>query len=138
MLLKSVAFVRELNRTYGHDKAHEVWQAVVDSVQDPELTFEVYKLMISGQHDEFVLLKWDDPREQGSEFSNMVSSIKTLRSYTGCGLKEAKEAIERAGDGIPARFRLLKQHDQNGNLIDFQYEIFQRDMQEALLHIEYI
>ena len=139
MVVKSLSFIRALKRKYGNEKAIEVWDAVVESINDPELTFEVYKCLMNGGFGSrtFTITHWYDGGPPPSGNTNArVFAIKTLRTWTGVGLKESKESVESAEVSTPVTMKIIVRKDADGNEIEIDFEKFERDMRNCNFTIE--
>jgi len=93
---------------------------------------EVFKVMLTGGYagTHIELRKWDGVTK--------VSAIKTLRIWTLCGLKEAKEAVEAAGNNIRTSFPLVKRYDDNKEEIELPHEQLLKEMFDVGLTVELV
>ena len=81
-------FMRSITEAYGSDKGLELWEQIT-SVLDPEVKGQIFFAMITGQYNNRILLKGLE------EEINVIWCIKAIRQYTGFGLKEAKDLVDR-------------------------------------------
>ena len=81
-------FMRSITEAYGPDKGLELWDQIT-SVLDPEVKGQIFFAMITGNYNDRIEIK------DVGEYANAVSCIKEIRTWTGLGLKEAKDAYDR-------------------------------------------
>ena len=85
-------FMRSITESYGAEKGLELWEQIA-SVLDPDVKGEIFFAMITGQYNNRLEL-----RGVGA-YSNAVSCIKEIRTWTGFGLKEAKDTFDYVRGG---------------------------------------
>jgi ribosomal protein L7/L12 len=114
LVFNSLNFVQALTKNYGAEQGMAMWETIADTV-DRRLKLEVFKAMIDGgQVNGRVRIIGVYPS------SDKVKLIKTLREFTGYGLKEAKDGVEEL---------------QSGTVLDIKvpYHIHQRALTELRL-----
>jgi len=95
---KSLGFIRALNKCYGTDEAHRIWEGVVDLLNDDgAIKFEVLKAILAGEseHCEWIQIRGPFKPAEGHK----VQFIKLIRQISGEGLKDSKERADRLIDG---------------------------------------
>jgi len=84
----SISFIRVVTEIYGNEKGMELWATIADTI-DSELKGQVFFSMLTGEFDNTVVIQ---PTPQ---IPDQIALIRTLRSITGLGLKEAKELSDK-------------------------------------------
>lgn len=88
LVFNSLNFVQSITKNYGAEQGMAMWDTIADTI-DRRLKLEVFKAMIGGAQVEGRI------RIIGAQPSaDKITLIKTLRSITGYGLKEAKDSID--------------------------------------------
>ena len=82
-------FMRAITEAYGAEEGMKLWDTIASTL-DPDLKGEIFFAMISGTHNDTIVLK----RSNTSTMTNRVVAIKEIRNQTGYGLKEAKDASD--------------------------------------------
>jgi len=127
-----------VNKQYGADKSHEIWTTVSKILDDDELTMGVMTTLLKGGFAgrEFTVKRWVDNESTTARGGQKVKAIKTLRKWTRCGLKEAKDVVEAAKIGTSANMELAKQFNEHGDEVDIEYDKFEVDMISVGLTVE--
>lgn len=86
LISDGIRFLESITRYYGIDRGMEVWNAMGEAV-GKEVKGKIFFAMISGASNAEVSFRVGTADTSG----NAVNVIKTVRSYTGMGLKEAKD-----------------------------------------------
>lgn len=88
-----IEFIKAITECYGHEEGMKLWDAIADTL-DKSVKGEIFFAMITGQYTSKL-------RVSGT-VNDRVRSIKTIRTYTGLGLKEAKDLsdIMQSGQGV--------------------------------------
>lgn len=84
----SISFIRVVTEIYGNEKGMELWATIADTI-DSELKGQVFFSMLTGEFDNTVVIQ---PTPQ---IPDQIALVRTLRSITGLGLKEAKELSDK-------------------------------------------
>lgn len=93
LVFNSLNFVQSITKNYGAEQGMAMWDTIANTV-DRRLKLEVFKAMINPNQAEGRL------RITGAyPSSDKIQLIRTLRQFTGMGLKEAKDGIEDLRDG---------------------------------------
>lgn len=136
---KTLAFLRMITKKYGAEKSAEVWAVVSKMIDDDELTMGVMTIMLKGGFDtnDFIVKHWhDDGTTNGQGTGMKVQAIKMLRTWTLCGLKESKDAIDNASNHQSTSFKIHRKVDEHGELADIEYGLFLRDMASVGITVE--
>lgn len=88
MIAAGTDFMRAITEIWGPEKGMEMWDVISGTVGD-DFKGAVFFTMLTGNHLGDVLLINADVPQYGE-------CIKIVRRYTGYGLKEAKDACDRA------------------------------------------
>jgi hypothetical protein len=94
-------FMRVITEMWGPEKGMEMWDTISTAVH-PDFKGAVFFTMLTGSH-------IGDVRLVNADVPQYVECIKVVRSYTGYGLKEAKDACDRvrgAVKGAPEKLPL--------------------------------
>lgn len=91
LISDGIQFVKSLTDYYGPEKGMEVWNAMGESMGQT-VHRKVFMAMLMGQSTMTVRFMAGDVRNRG----NFVAAIKCVRTYTGFGLKEAKDTMDSA------------------------------------------
>jgi ribosomal protein L7/L12 len=131
IVIRTMALLRELTKEYGSTKSMEIWEQLSDLLPDADLKMEVFKLMLlGGRYGTNIELRYWNAQYK------KVPAIKALRVVTNLGLKEAKDAVDRAEHHnkttIPIRITL----DMDGNREDIDYDAIMDQMRVVGLDIE--
>jgi ribosomal protein L7/L12 len=95
VITDGINFLRSLTSYYGNDKGMEVWESMGDAI-GKEVKGKIFFAMINGSHQNRLKFTCD----QADKLGNNVQGIKTLRHYTGQGLKEAKDLWDDSKNGL--------------------------------------
>ena len=114
LVFNSLNFVQAITKNYGAEQGMAMWDTIANTV-DHRLKLEVFKAMLDGgQVNGRIRIAGAYPG------SDKVKLIKTLREFTGYGLKESKDGVDDL---------------QNGTVLDIKvpYHINQRALTELRL-----
>lgn len=89
VISSGLQFMRSITEAYGADTGIELWEQITN-VLDPDIKGEIFFAMVTGSYNDTVYIKGVAPA------ANAVACIKEIRNWTGLGLKEAKDAYDRA------------------------------------------
>jgi len=96
VISSGLQFMRSITEAYGPGTGMELWEQVA-SVLDPDVKGEIFFAMITGTYNDVIYVK-------GINYSaNAVACIKEIRTWTGLGLKEAKDAYDSAKSNISTK-----------------------------------
>ena len=85
VIFDGIRFLESLTKYYGSEKGMEVWNAMGEAM-GKEVKGKVFFALLTGETGGRVRFRADK-----AEHGNAVAVIKTIRTYTGLGLKEAKD-----------------------------------------------
>lgn len=100
-------FMRSITEAYGSEKGLELWEQIT-SVLDPEVKGQIFFAMITGTYNNKIELRGVD------QDCNAVWCIKAIRQWSGLGLKEAKDMLDRLRNRGPfgtSEFIKLARHE---------------------------
>jgi len=86
VIADGINFMQSLTKHYGNERGMEIWETIGEAV-GREIKGKIFFAMINGSHNNRMKFTADLAEYKG----NSVSVIKTIRQYTGLGLKEAKD-----------------------------------------------
>jgi hypothetical protein len=90
IITSGVEFISSITACYGADKGMELWDTIASTLGN-DVKGAIFFAMINGQHTAKI-------RVSGSVVDR-IASIKTIRTYTGLGLKEAKDLSDEMQSG---------------------------------------
>ena len=98
-------FMRAITEAYGADQGLKLWDTIAGTL-DPDVRGQVFIAMLTGSHNDTIVL-----RGVGVGY-NAVSCIKEIRTWTGYGLKEAKDTLDlvREKKAIQIKVRPTEHH----------------------------
>lgn len=82
-----MSFVRALTEHYGTDKGYEMWQSIVNTVDD-DVRGGIMFAMLTGRTSLAVDIHMIPPGRK-------IDAIKAIRMATGLGLKESKDIVDQ-------------------------------------------
>ena len=86
--------MRSITEAYGADEGMRLWETIAGTL-DPEVKGQIFFAMITGTHNNRIVLRRVGPN------TDRVARIKEIRSWSGLGLKEAKDASDMVEMGKP-------------------------------------
>jgi ribosomal protein L7/L12 len=116
LVAASMDFMRALAACASAEAAEAAWNTIADTVH-PNLKHDLLMRLLAGDSGQTVTLTECGP--------SLINCIKTIRSYTKMGLKEAKDVCDSVRAGFPQRIRLenwrqrrdcLKEFSNNGSI----------------------
>jgi hypothetical protein len=98
-------FMRSITEAYGAEEGLRLWDQIA-SVLDPDVKGQIFFAMIAGTHNDTIMLKGVGAG------TDRVARIKEIRTWTGYGLKEAKDASDlvEAGKVIQLKVKPQEHH----------------------------
>lgn len=81
-------FMRAITEAYGADEGLKLWDTIASTL-DPDVRGQIFLAMLTGTHNDTIVLR------DVVVGSNAVSCIKEIRNWTGLGLKEAKDTLDK-------------------------------------------
>ena len=131
IVIRTMALLRELTKQYGSQQSMEIWEKLSDILPDEDLKMEVFKLMLAGgRYGTNIELRWWNTNYK------KVPAIKAIRMVSGLGLKEAKDAVERAEHHQTTTMPIRTSIGMDGNPEDIDYEDIMEQMRLVGLDIE--
>jgi len=132
VVMRSVALLRELSKEYGSTRTMEIWEQLAGLIDDGDLKMEVFKVMLTGGYagTHIEVRGWDGEKK--------VTAIKALRLWTNAGLKEAKDAVDAAGQNHRTSFEIALRADANIDPEDIPYDKIVKHLEAVGLTIELV
>ena len=94
VISSGITFMRSITEAYGSEDGIKLWDAIAGTL-DPDVKGAIFFALITGDYQgEIIARGFSSPPQ------NYVDCIKTIRLYTGWGLKEAKDAADLIRDGV--------------------------------------
>ena len=87
VITDGIRFLESMGRYYGSDRAMQIWESMGDAMGQ-EIKGQVFMYLLKGHDTGSVRFRCGDPDIGGKA----VGVIRTVRQYTGMGLKDAKDA----------------------------------------------
>jgi hypothetical protein len=86
-------FMRSITDCYGSEKGMQLWDSIATAL-GKDVKGEIFFAMVTGEYTSKLRL--------GGNVPDRIASIKAIRTYTGLGLKEAKDLsdIMQSGQSI--------------------------------------
>lgn len=95
LLTAAINFLRAVTEAYGPDDGMKLWAGIADTI-DAELKGKIFFAVLTGQYNSRIVLSRFDST------SNRIARIKSIRTITNLGLKEAKDLDDGLMEhGIP-------------------------------------
>lgn len=83
-------FMRSITECYGSEKGMQLWDSIASAL-GKDVKGEIFFAMVSGEYTSKLRL--------GGNVGDRIASIKAIRTYTGLGLKEAKDLSDLMQEG---------------------------------------
>lgn len=103
IIQSGMGFMRSITEAYGSDEGMKLWDTIA-SVLDPDIKGQIFFAMLTGEYNNIISLTSCQPG------SNKVSLVKSIRTVTGMGLKEAKDICDNVLLGKPERLTINPKH----------------------------
>ena len=101
IVLSGVQFMRSITEAYGAEKGMLVWDKITETMGNDIKGAIFFRLMTGdGECTMSVLASNTKTAKTGNSSGNFIEYIKTVRTFTGHGLKEAKEFCDKTEAGI--------------------------------------
>jgi hypothetical protein len=97
IISSGLEFMRSITECYGADRGMELWDTIASALGN-DVKGEIFFAMINGEYTSKL-------RVTGM-VNDRIASIKTIRTYTGLGLKEAKDLSDEMQSGRPILIKL--------------------------------
>ena len=92
IIQSGINFMRSITEAYGTDEGMRLWDAIANTL-DPDIKGQIFFAMLTGDYNGVVSISG---AQAGSD---RVWRIKSIRSVTGMGLKEAKDLSDLLDSG---------------------------------------
>ena len=90
--------MRSITECYGSEKGMELWTSIADTL-GKEVKGEIFFAMVSGEYTTKIKVS--------GTVADRIASIKTIRTFTGLGLKEAKDISDEMQSGKVVYLKIL-------------------------------
>jgi ribosomal protein L7/L12 len=107
IVFSGIELMSAITDAFGAEEGIEVWNKMAEHIGQ-EFHQRVFMAMLSGQTSCHVRLIGKGVRDNGY----FVELIKTIRNYTGLGLKEAKDIADGINNGATETIKLMKSVDR--------------------------
>lgn len=98
-----IEFLRSITEAYGAEEGMTLWDAIANTL-DPDVKGQIFFALLCGEGGDVIHIKSFKPDFQSHQ---AVPIIKSIRTATGLGLREAKDLYDAVRDGKPAKFKVL-------------------------------
>lgn len=88
IIQNGISFMQTITEAYGPEEGMKLWD-VIASTLDPEVKGKIFFTLLTGEYSGRITIRGLSQAEVLSK--DKISVIKTIRSVTGLGLKEAKD-----------------------------------------------
>jgi hypothetical protein len=90
--------LQAITEAYGTDQGLALWETIANTL-DPDVKGQIFFAMITGSYNDTIVLRGSSR----SDVYNKVACIKEIRTWTGMGLKEAKDVVDCVESGKNVR-----------------------------------
>lgn len=111
IISSGLEFMRSITECYGVDKGMKLWDDIASTLGN-DVKGEIFFAMISGEYTTKI-------RVSGT-VHDRIASIKTIRTYTGLGLKEAKDLSDEMQSGKVILLKLTDPKLRTSAIRDFR------------------
>ena len=91
IITSGIQFIRAITECYGTDTGMKMWETMADTI-DPDVKGQIFFAMITGEYQN--KLRCSVNYAVYSLNPDKVRMIKEIRTWTGLGLKEAKDMAD--------------------------------------------
>lgn len=96
LVCDGIHLMRSITEAYGAEDGMKLWQTIADTL-DPELKGAIFFSLLTGSTGGRIMIRGLDDRQ--TILIQKVPAIKCIRTYTGFGLKEAKDLCDELWSG---------------------------------------
>ena len=93
-----IEFMRSITECYGNEKGMKLWDDIASTLGN-DVKGEIFFAMISGEY--------TTKLKVSGTVNDRIASIKAIRSFTGLGLKEAKDLSDEMQLGKTVHIKIL-------------------------------
>ena len=94
IITNGLHFMRAITEAYGADEGMRLWDTIASTL-DPDIKGQIFFAMLVGTHNDTIVLK----PAKANGLSDKIAAIKEIRTWTGYGLKEAKDTADMVNGG---------------------------------------
>lgn len=109
-----IHFLTSISQAYGAEEGIKLWERIAE-VLDPSVKGDIFFAMLTGQYNDRIYARLDQSKPVAAAV-NKISVIKCIRTYTGLGLKEAKDLSDLMLSGNKVEM-ILEQPRQRSEFI---------------------
>jgi hypothetical protein len=91
IITNGIQFMRSITEAYGTDDGLKLWGTIADTL-DPDVKGQIFFAMITGEYQN--KLRCSINRASYNRNRDKIAVIKEIRTWTGHGLKEAKDLAD--------------------------------------------
>ncbi len=101
IVMSGLQFMRSITEAYGADKGMLVWDKITETLGN-DIKGAIFFRLMTGDGESTVTVTATNTKtaQTGNSSGNFIEYIKTVRTFTGHGLKEAKEFCDKTELGI--------------------------------------
>lgn len=103
LIADGLQLMRTVTEAYGPEEGERLWHRLAE-VLDPQLKGDIFFAMLCGDAAGEITIRGVNAV---SSIGNKISIIKSIRTASGLGLKEAKDIADDVMMGRTCRFKLL-------------------------------
>ena len=94
-------FMRAITEAYGTEEGLRLWETIAGTL-DPDVKGQIFFAMLMGTHNDTIVLK----PAKANGLSDKIAAIKEIRTWTGYGLKEAKDTADMVNGGLSVTLKV--------------------------------
>jgi hypothetical protein len=103
IIQSGINFMRSITDAYGTDDGMKLWDNIA-SVLDPDIKGQIFFALLTGDYKGIITITGCVAT------SNRVAMVKAIRTVTGWGLKESKDALDLMLEGKPQQLTVNPKH----------------------------
>ena len=98
VVVAGLHFMRAITEAYGADEGLKLWDTIAGTL-DPDVRGQIFLAMLTGTHNDTIVLR-------DIATTDYIGCIKEIRTWTGYGLKEAKDAVDLVREKKPIKIKV--------------------------------
>jgi hypothetical protein len=106
-----IHFITAISQAYGAEEGMKLWERIAE-VLDPSVKGDIFFAMLTGQYNDRVYANLNQSIPHVAS-ANKIAVIKCIRTYTGLGLKEAKDLTDLMLFGSKVEMILERPHQRS-------------------------
>lgn len=92
IIQSGINFMRSITEAYGTDEGMKLWDNIANTL-DPDIKGQIFFSLLTGEYNAIIVINSFMPG------SNRIAMIKSIRSVSDLGLKEAKDLCDMLING---------------------------------------